>query len=192
MLNRKISNYIFYFIIIGIIAIIFLIRSVMLGNLEEKITSLDNNNIALQTQINNLKDIVQTNKDVQEDHLYELFNQVPQTYSSTELTYLAISKLELAGIDESSEYSRVITLNPSITFSGDTILGEIQNEFDIVEVQVEFDIIDMSIVSNLIDLLNESDQVFFVNYVDFNTPEDQSFVNVTIHFLSFFEKEVLS
>jgi hypothetical protein len=112
--------------------------------------------------------------------LYELYNQVPLTYSSTELTYLAISKLELAGIDESSGYGRLITLNPDISFSNDTTLGEIQNQFDIVEVQVQFDTVDTSLVSDLIDLLNESDQVFFVNYVEFYTSESQNFVSVTI------------
>ena len=112
MLNRKASNYIFYLILVGIIAIVYLIRSVMVGGLEGKIETLDNNNISLQAQIDNLKDIVQTNKDVQESHLYELYNQVPQAYYSTELTYLTISKLETVGIDESSGFDRSITLNP--------------------------------------------------------------------------------
>jgi len=192
MLNRRISNYIFYLIIIAIIGVVYLVRSLMLGGLLEKIDTLDNNNISLQAEIDNLKDIVQTNKDVQEDDLYELFNQVPQKYSSTELTYLAISKLELVGIDESLDYGRSIILNSKVSFSNDSILSELVQQFDVVEVQVQFDIEDTSVISNLIDVLNDSDHVFLVNYVDFHTTEDESFINVTIHFLSFYEKEDLS
>ncbi len=192
MLNRKISNYLFYLIFIGIVAIIYLLRSVMLGGLEDRIATLDANNIILQAQIDSLEDTVQTNKDIQESHLYELYNQVPQKYSSTELTYLIISKLEVIGIDEGIGFYRQITLNPEVTFDGNSTLSEISSEFDVVEVGITFETNDILLISDLIDLLNASEQVFFVNYVDFYIPDSETYVGVTINFLSFYEKEDLS
>lgn len=188
MLNRKASNYIFYLILLGIVAIVFLVRSIMLGGLVDKTTKLDNDNISLQAQIDSLKDIVQVNKDIQEGHLYELYNQVPETYSSTELTYLAISKLERVGISESSGFDRKITLNTNVSFSKESTLSEIESKFKVVEVVVTFYMVDMTVVSDLIDVLNESEQVFLINYVDFFSPEGENYVEVEIHFLSFFEK----
>lgn len=188
MLSRKISNYIFYVILIGIIGIVYLIRTIMLGGLVDRIDTLDANNILLQSQIDNLEDVVQTNKDVQESHLYELYNQVPQKYSQTELTYLIISKLELVGIDESSEYDREIKLNSIVSFDNDSSLSAISKQFNIVEIGVNFYVTDLTQVSALIDLLNESTQLFFVNYVDFNTPVGEENVWVTIDFYAFYEK----
>ena len=192
MLNRKISNYLFYLIFVGIIAIVYLLRSVMLGGLEDRIETLDNNNIILQAQIDNLEDTVQTNKYIQESHLYELYNQVPQKYSSTELTYLIIAKLELIGIDESLDFDRRIVLNPEVTFDGESALREISIEFDVVEVEITFETTDVLLISDLIDSLNASEHLFFINYVDFYIPDSETIVGVTINFLSFYEKEDLS
>lgn len=188
VLNRKLSNYIFYFILIGIVAVVYLIRSIMLGGLIDRTKDLDNNNIILQAQIDNLEDIVQTNKDIQESHLYELYNQVPQTYSQTELTYVTIAKLELAGIDESNDFYREITLNSEVVLSGDTALIDAAENFKVVEVIVEFEPTEMAPIEDFLDLLNASEQLFVVNYIEFYTPNGVDSVLVTIHFLAFFEK----
>lgn len=189
MLNRKASNYIFYVILIGIFALIYLLRTVMVGGLIERTDALDNNNVLLQAQINALEDVVQANKDVQESHLFELYQQVPQKYSPTELTYLTIAKLELAFIDESIGYDRSITLNPYVVLDEGSALKDAAEPFKVVEVQVRFATSNVQQISDLVDILNESNQVFVVNYIDFYVPEDEyDYIEVNIHFLTFFEK----
>jgi hypothetical protein len=71
-------------------------------------------------------------------------------------------------------------------------LREISTEFDVVEVEIFFETNDILLISDLVDLLNASEQVFFINYVDFYIPDSETYVGVTINFLSFYEKEDLS
>jgi len=188
MLNRKISNYLFYGILVIIVVVVFLVRSITLGNINDKIALLEQQNTSLQTTNDNLEKQVEDYKDIESDYLYELYRKVPSYYSETELAYYVIAKLETIGIDESSDYNRTIHVDSEVTFSGDSSFGLSREDFKIVEVQVYFNALDSALIDDFIDLIYGANQVFIINNIEYNTPNGVDYVGVTINFLAFYEK----
>lgn len=189
MLNRKISNYLFYFVLGAIAVVILLIRTVTIGNIDEKIINLKRNNLLLQAQIGAIEEIVEDNNDIQIDHLFELYNEVPNTLSITELTYFTIAQLELVGITEAIDMQREVLINQGVTFPETTTYFELQNKFQIVEIKVYFTTQDDSVISAFIDLLYQSDQVFIIHNIEYFSPDGVNFIGVSIDFLAFYEKQ---
>jgi len=192
MLNRKISNYLFYGVLIAIVAAVLLVRSITLGNINSKIAYLEGENSSLQTANDNLEKQVEEYKDIDSDYLYELYRKVPGYYSETELAYYVIAKLETIGIDESSDYNRSIYVDSEVTFSGDSPFAPFQDDFKIVEVQVYFNTLDSALIDDFVDLLYAANQVFIINNIQYNTTNGFDYVGVTINFLAFYEKEDVS
>ncbi len=190
MLNRKISNYLFYFVLITILGVVILVRVVTIGNIDDKIADLKRNNIYLQAQIEYIEEIVEDNNDIQISHLYELYNQVPSSISNTELSNYVTALLELVGISENSDMERSVLLNQEVTFSEGTPFFELQNEFQVVEVRIFFSILaeDDSVVEDLINLLFNSDQIFIIHNIEYLTPNIDNYIDVSIDFLAFYEK----
>lgn len=189
MLNRKISNYLFYGILIVIIALVLLVRSITLGNINEKITLLENQNISLQAANNSLEIQVEDYKDIESDYLYELYRKVPSYFSETELAYFVIAQLESIGIDESFNSNRKITVDTKVSFPAESELGLLKDDFKIVEVQVYFNTLDSSVTDDFIDLIYGANQVFIINHIEYNTPDGVNYIGVSINFLAFYEKE---
>ena len=189
MMNRKFSNYLFYIVLVIIAGGIFAVRSATIGNIDSKIASLETQNLLLQAQISNIEELVEDNNDVQIDHLYELYNQVPNVFSIADLTYYTTAQLELVGISENADMQRSVLINQGVTFSEDTIFRDLQTEFNVVEIQVFFTIQDDSVIEDFIDLLYNADQVFIINNIDYFTPDGENFIGVSINFLAFYEKE---
>ncbi len=189
MLNRRISNYLFYIILVIIAGGIFAVRSAAIGNIDSRIDDLEAENLLLQAQISSIEELVEDNNDVQIDHLYELYNQVPNVLSITDLTYYVTAQLELVGISEDSDMQRSVLVNQGVTFSETTLFSNLQAEFKIVEVQVFFTTQDDSVIEAFIDLLYNADQVFIVRNIEYFTPDGENFIGVSINFLAFYEKE---
>jgi len=189
MLNRKLSNYLFYGVLIVITAVVLLIRSVTLGNINNKIALLETSNITLQQQNDALEAQVEQYKDIQINHLYELYGKVPNYYSQTDLTYYTIAQLESIGITEAVDFQRRVYVDTEITFGNESVFGLLSEEFKIVQVQVYFTTLDADIIEEFIDLLYNTEQVFIVDSVEYTTPDGDNYIGVTINFLAFYELE---
>jgi len=189
MLNRKVSNYMFYAILVVIVGAILLVRSITLGNINEKIDQLKASNIILQVTNDNLEKTVEENKDIQINHLYELYGRVPNYFSQTELTYFTIAHLEDIGINESIDYQRSVYVDTDITFEVGSTFGNLQEDFKIVEVQVYFTTLETDVIEEFIDLLYNSEQVFIVNSIEYTSPDGFNYIGVTLNFLAFYELE---
>jgi hypothetical protein len=191
MLNRKASNILFYGSLAVILVVVLLIRTVVLAQLDDRIASIEEDNRTVQQQIDDLREIVQENKDQDVDHIYELYQQVPNIYNEIELNYYTIAQLELVGITAENEIQRTVDPNADVTFALDSDFSDLQEEFKIVEVTVTFNTYDLSLVDDFIDRLYQEEQVFIVNYIDFNTPQDGGeLITVEIKFLAFYELQV--
>lgn len=187
MLNRKISNYLFYGILVLITAVVLIVRSITLGNINAEIEKLEDSNVNLQ-QVNDLIEAqVEEYKDVQINHLYELYGQVPNYFSQTELTYFTIAQLESIGIDESVDFQRSVYVNSSVTFNNESVFGELREDFKIVEVQVYFTTLDAATIEEFIDLLYNAEQVFIINGVEYSSQNDGVLIGVTLSFLAFYD-----
>lgn len=189
MLNRKLTNYMFYGILIAIATIVFAIRTVTLGAINTRIEDLEVSNIALQLEIDNLEKIVEENKDNQINHLYELYNQVPNYFDQTELTLFTNAQLESIGINESFDDNTDVYIKIDREFIDGTLYGDLQDLFKIVEVQVEFNAMTTEILEQFIDLLYNAEQVFIVNLIDYSSPDGENYITVNISFLAFYELE---
>lgn len=189
MLNRKVSNYLFYFGLIVITGVVLLIRSISLGNIDAKIEDLETSNSTLQQQNDALEIQVEKYKDVQINHLYELYGEVPHYLSQTELTYYTIAMLESIGIDESVDFQREVYVDIDPTFSGDSSFGDLQEDFEIVEVQIYFTTLDVAVIEEFVDLLYNSEQIFILNTIEYTSPDGFNYIGVTINFLAFYNIE---
>ena len=189
MLNRKLSNYLFYAILIAITGVVLLIRSVTLGGINDRIALLETSNITLQQQNDALETQVEQYKDVQINHLYELYGKVPSYYSQTDLTYYTIAQLELLGITEAVDFQRRVYVDAEITFEEESVFGLLSKEFKIVQVQVYFTTLDASLIEEFIDSLYNSEQIFIVDSVEYTTPDGVNYIGVKIDFLAFYDLE---
>ncbi len=191
MLNRRLSEYIFYGSLVLIAAGIFLIRFIVLGNLNDKIELTDNNNIILQKQITNLEELVQDNKELQTSHIYELYDIVPSVYSGTELTYRTVAILELLGIDESEDIQRTVFVDSETTFNVDSKFFDLSEKYKMVEVQVFFTSQDPEVVNNFIDDLYENEQLFILRNLEYNVTNGTDFTTVSVNFLAIYDVDEL-
>ncbi len=182
MLNRKLNNYIFYGVFVLILIIVFGLRVLLVGSLQDKINALDYDNIRLQSQIDALEEIVQENKDVQTSHLYELYDTVPNSFSATALTYETVSILESVGVTEANDMQRTVYINDTIEFPGESDFFEIAQDYTFVEIQVSFTTLDSDIVKDFIDELYTSNQLFIINNLEYATSDESNYVIVTISF----------
>ncbi len=189
MLNRKISNYIFYGGLVLIAAIVLLVRSVTLGNINTKIEVLEISNISLQKTNDELEKQVEEYKDVQINHLYELYDKVPNYFSQTELAFFTTAQLEGIGIDSSIDYQRTVNIETEVRFNDESIFGKLESDFKIVEIKVYFTVLDESLIEEFIDLLYNSEQVFIVSSIEYTLPGNISRIGVSISFYAFYDIE---
>ena len=189
MLNRKVSNYLLYLILVGIIGLTFFVRTLTIGSVDDKILELERENLILQTQISRIEEIIEDNNDVKVDDLYELYIQVPQSLSITQLTYYMTAQLELAGISEEGDLQRSVIVNQDVSLSNDTEFGSLQEEFKAVQIQVFFSTLDETVIEEFIDLLYNANQIFIIQSINYATAVGDNYIGVNIEFLTFYEKE---
>ena len=190
MLNRRLSDYLFYGVLVLITALVIFLRFLIIGSLDASISSIETDNTSLQKEIDILEEIVQDNKGVQTSHLYELYDIIPNVYSGMELTYKTVSILENLGINESDDIQRVVFVKHDKVFANESLFSEISKEYYIVEVQVSFTTMDANVVNDFIDALYNSDQLFIINDVEYTVPDGENFVQVSISFLAIYDVEI--
>jgi len=187
MLNRKLSEYIFYGVLAAIAIGVFGIRFLVLGNLNGQIDTLDSENILLDRQITSLEQIVQENRDVQTSHLYELYDIIPNVYSGTLLTYKVVAMLESVGIDESDDTQRDVTISDEPVLDTQSEFYQRIQSYYVVEVEVKFTATDPNSITDFIDMIYNSDQLFVINKVSYTIPTSEDFVEMEISFLAFYD-----
>ena len=187
MLNRRVSNYLFYAVLIVIVGVVMLVRSITLGNITEKIDRLERSNILLQAQNDSLEKTVEEYKEIQINHLYELYGQVPNYFSQTELTYYTIAQLEAIGINESVDFQRSIYVDSEVTFAEASTFGLLQADFKIVEVQVYFTTMEEDVIEAFVDKIYNAEQIFIISSIEYYSPDGVNYIGVTINFLAFYD-----
>ena len=193
MLSRKTSDILFYGIIVGIIGIIFLIRFMLLSNLDNRISQVENQNQILQMQITNVRTIVEDNKNQQLNNIYQMYEQIPAEYSRDSLNFYVLAKLEQVGVSEDLIMTRKVSINENKTFESTSDFREINTYFKIVEVNVTFSTTDINNIIDFIDEIYESEQLFIIDSLEYSAPADEfSSIPVTISFLAFYELETES
>lgn len=197
MLNRKASNLIFYGSLLAITVVIVLIRFAMLGTMDSKIAAVESNSRYLQFLIDDVDTKVSENRGIQQDHLYELYNKVPESFDDDLLINYVVAKLELIGIDAGG-FDRDVDLDLSPTFPSDSIFRDLQDDYYVVEVQVSFNMVDDPLtptinevektIEDFINIVHDSEQVFIISLVNFNDPDGGSEILIEINFLAFYKK----
>ena len=189
MLNRRLSDYLFYGTLAAIALVIFLIRSVVIGNMNAEIDNLQTENINLQREIDALSELVQDNRSVQTSHLYELYNTVPNVYSAQSLTYKTVAMLEELGINEEDDLQRTIFIDDTVSFATNQQFQSTLQNYYVVEVQVSFTTTNPAIINDLIDLVYASDQLFIINDVEYTVPTTDNFVPMYFSFFAVYDVE---
>ena len=186
MRNRKLSEYIFYGILVVITLIVYLLRVSIVGGQRELIDQTDHENIALQAQIDELNELVQSYKDYQTSHLYDLYDIIPNDFSAELLTYKTVWMLESIGINESENYNRSVTVknyfNPTLSS-----LADVYGDYTIVRVDVSFTTDDVTQVEDFIDILYQSEQLFILEAVDYTDTKGEYLKQMNISFLAIYD-----
>ena len=190
MLNRRLSEYIFYGSLALITIVILLINLVVMGNINEKIDSTNQSNINLAKEITALEEIVQDNRNVQTSHLFDLYNKVPGVFSGNELNLKTIALLEEIGITEETDTNRDVLVDQQVVFAQESIFYELSESYKFVEVEVFFTTDSSDYVVQFIDALYDSDQIFIVRNVAYNIPEGEDYLGITITFLAMYDVQL--
>jgi len=189
MLNRKLNDYIFVGVLLAILAVVLGIRSVALGNINNNIFELERSNKALNVKINNLEKLVEENKSTKPNHLFELYNRVPSYYSYDELYFTVLSQLYLVGINDTPEFNSEVQVTDDKVEVRIPGYEDINTDFTAVEVSVSFNVVSLDTVEDLIQDLYGAEQVYLINSITFNVPEEGQFVTVVITFYTFYNIE---
>lgn len=186
MLNRRLSDYLFYGTLTIIALFIILLRIAVVGGQRDRIAQLDRENIQLQAQIDNLNELVQDNKYIQTSHLYDLYDTVPNVFSEELLRYKTAAMLEQLGIDESENFNRVIDVVTDVQV-GDSALASVAKDYTIVQVNISFTTDDINLVTQIIDHLYNSEQLFIIDSVDYTETNGEFSQEMTISFLAIYD-----
>jgi hypothetical protein len=189
MLSRKASDFIFY----GIFAVIFLavifVRVSLINSVNDRIDSVEASNTTLELQITQIGTLVDENKNQQLNNLYQMYEKIPAEYDRTDLIFYTYAKLEQVGVNSAPEYSRYIEVDETVTFPPNSEFIDLQENFIIVEVQVSFTTLDVDQVIQFLDEIFNSEQLFIINSLEYNVPEDQfSLIGIEVSFLAIYEK----
>lgn len=193
MLNRKLSNYIYYGTLAVIAVIVLLVRLFLVGSINNEIDTLKQENTSLDAQITALNDEVQTYYNYQSDYIYDLYKQIPSNYSEDMLEFKIVSKLERLGISEDEDFQRKIFITPDTVINDDN-LSEYKNNYGYVEIQVSFLISDTQYIHDFLDSMYTDDQMFILDGVSYAIPEEgvEDVVTVTMSFIAFYADEELN
>lgn len=191
MLSRRTSNLIFYGILLAILLVVVVARLVIVGSMNRKIDETDMSITSLQSRIENLEEAVQENKDTASDHLYELYDNVPEVFHQEELVYYTVAQLELLGITDEFDVKRTVNVNEEVEFTTLSSFYEIQEDFKVVEVYVHFEVIpdDIGLVDDFIDELYSSEQIFVVSEIQYQNQSISQLIGVDLKFLAFYKLE---
>lgn len=190
MLSRKASDFIFYAIFATILVIVILIRISLVNAVNVRIDAVENSNNILELQINQIGTLVEENKNQQLNNLYQMYEKIPAIYDKTDLVFYTYAKLEQVGVSSALEYTRTVSVNELKTFPPNSDFTELKEQFNIVEVQVTFTTLDVNQVIEFLDQIYSSEQLFIINSLEYNVPEDEfSFIGVEISFLAIYEKD---
>lgn len=186
MLNRRLTDYIFYGILAVITLAIVLLRIAVVGGQSDRIAELKAQNNQLAIDIEQLNELVQDNKSVQTSHLYDLYDTVPNVFSSVSLTYKTVAMLEQLGIDESQDYNRSVIINQNFG-AGDSSLSQVAQGYKIVQVDVSFTTDDITLVTDFIDMLYQSEQLFIIDSVNYTETNGEFSQEMNISFLAVYD-----
>lgn len=189
MLNRKISNYIYYGVVAFVILLIFIIRVIAVGTIDGKIKALEKENVTLQSDITELNIIVQDNNTVQSSLIYDLNKNMPSIYSSETLSNKIYSKLERLGISEAGEFARKISINETASVSNIEELAAYAS-YGIVQVQISFTSNDPDDVYNFLNSMNDDDQLFILSNVSYSIPEADEYITVSLSYYAFYNDTI--
>ncbi len=186
MRNRKLSEYLFYGVLIAITLIVYLLRVSIVGNQQELIKQTDRDNVALQTQIDELNELVQSYKNYQTSHLYDLYDIIPNDFSAELLTYKTVAMLESIGVNEGEEFNRSVTVKNNFTPESSSI-ADIFGSYTVIRVDVSFTTDDVTQVEDFIDALYQSEQLFILETVDYTDTKGEYFKKMNISFLAIYD-----
>jgi hypothetical protein len=186
MLNRRLSDYIFFGSLALIALVIVLIRLAVVGAQTERIEQLDRDNIRIQREIDQLNTLVQENKDIQTGHLYELYDIIPNDFSAQLLEFKTIAMLEQLGIDESNEFERAVTVDTDVSL-GSSDLAAVTAGYYVVRVDVTFITDDITYVIDFLDMLQESEQLFLLDSVEYTETRGAFFQEMQISFYAIYD-----
>lgn len=191
MLNRKLSNYIYYGVVASVIVVIFIIRILSVGAINNRIDELKKENVKLSAQIETLNDEVQTYYNYQSDYIYNLYKEVPSVYSEQTLEFKITSKLERLGITENPDFRRTFPTPTKDVNISNVILKDFKNDYDFVEIQVSFVTEDPDHVTDFIDLMYEDEQLFILNRVAYSVPQEEGdYITVTLSYFAVYVKDL--
>ncbi|QMS85923.1 hypothetical protein [Candidatus Xianfuyuplasma coldseepsis] len=191
MLNRRLSDYIFYGSLAAILIGVLLLRVLIVGTMNTNIENLRRDNANLALQIDALEILVQENKNVQTSHLYELYDIIPNVYSEIGLKYKTASMLEELGVNKSDEFGRSINVSTTVNLGNVPTFQDYEEEYLFVQVEVQFQTDDTTIVTDFIDKLYNSEQLFIVNQVDYTDTTGEYSMEMRITFLAVYDVELI-
>ncbi len=186
MLSKRASDIIFVGIMILVVIGIVVMRFIVLGTMDERIEEVESENQQIQDEIMGLQGMVGEHRDTEMPSRSELNQRVPAIFSEDQLRFYVNAQLELAGILDSQERSVDVEISQNPNISGGSY-GDAANQFDIVRVGIDIETNDIDEVRQFIDQMYEINQVFVLQNIRYDVPDEDEYVELTVNLLTFYD-----
>lgn len=189
MLSKKISDFIFVGAILIIFITLFIARILILGQYDSRIDRAEQDSSNLQNQIAEISELVEDNKNDQLPSMVEMYQQVPSEINGGQLIDYINGMLEISGIKKTDTLSRQVILHlDPVSFPDESEFSEVSEELTPYRLQINFQINDTDSLINFIENMEDSKQLFVIQNLSYETPEDSGDpISVTIHYIAFYQ-----
>ena len=185
MLSKRFNDILFVLILIIAVGGVFLMRFLLLGNIDTRIEDTESNNVNMETRINELTRLVDQHGQETLPSMTEMHRYIPHAYDRDQLLFYIMAQLEFSGVSDITDFNRrvVITENPS--FPEGTEFRTMSNQLDAYRIQVQFSDTDTERLHTFLEQMDSAAQYFILQSVQYEIPSGER-VTFTINYVTFY------
>ncbi|MFW5893107.1 MAG: hypothetical protein ACOCU5_02375 [Bacillota bacterium] len=185
MLSKRGSDLLFLGVIVLMLAGIVTGRFMILSTMDDRIEEVESENATLETEIRELENLVADHQQEQLPTMAEMHREIPAYYDRDQLSSYVYTQLELEGISSSESRNLSVDVSEASNFPEDSTFRELSEQLDAYRIQVEFNSDTPSEVSNFTDRMQSQDQLFILESVRYDQPEDEP-MPIRLNFITFY------
>ena len=186
MLSKRFNDLLFIVILLVAIGGVFLMRMLLLGNVDDRIESTRSDNTALETRINDITRLVDQHGQETLPSMAEMHRYVPSEYDRDQLLFYIMAQLEFSGISDVTDYNRNVSITENPAFPEGTEFRALSSELEAYRIQVQFNDTNIDTLHTFLQQMDEADQYFILQSIQYQLPDEET-VTFTINYVTFYK-----
>jgi len=185
MLSKRFNDILFVLILVVAVAGVFLMRFLLLGNIDSRIDSTVSDNNSMETRINELTRLVDQHGQETLPSMTEMHRFIPHDYDRDQLLFYIMAQLEFSGVSDVTDFNRRVTITENPAFPEGTEFRAMSNQLDAYRIQIQFNDTDLDRLHTFLEQMDDADQYFILQSIQYDLPTGQT-VTFTINYVTFY------